>query len=164
MALAFIGLGSNLGPGPKNLLAAWRKLKDMAGVTPLALSPAYRSAPLGMESDAWFTNAVGVCETSLPPRGLLSVLLKIEADMGRDRAAGRDRVIDLDLLYYDQQIIKEPGLVVPHPEIAQRLFVLAPLCDLAPDHPHPATGRSSLEMRQRVAGQAVELIAWGKPS
>ena len=164
MALAFIGLGSNLGPGPENLRLAWHKLKSLAGVTPLALSSFYRSSPLGMISQAWFTNAVGVCETRLPPAGFLAVLLGVEAEMGRDRAAGRDRVIDLDLLYYDQQIIKEPGLVVPHPEIAQRLFVLAPLCDLAPDHPHPATGRSSLEMRQRVAGQAVELIAWGKPS
>lgn len=161
MALVFIGLGSNLGDGRANLREAWQRLVGLDGVTGIALSQAYRSAPLGLESAHWFTNAVGVCETRLAPQTLLASLLRIESDMGRDRAAGRDRVIDLDLLYYDDLVLQEPGLTLPHPEIANRLFVLQPLTELAPEHRHPLNGRTSREMRQQVAGQEVErLSSW----
>lgn len=160
MALVFIGLGSNLGDGRANLREAWQRLGGVAELTPLTLSHPYRSAPLAMVSSHWFTNAVGVCESKLPPRELLARLLAIEAAMGRDRSQGRDRVIDLDILYYDDLVEQGPDLTLPHPEIENRLFVLAPLAELAPDHQHPLTGRSSREMLQRLAGQTVERIAW----
>jgi 2-amino-4-hydroxy-6-hydroxymethyldihydropteridine diphosphokinase len=160
MALVFIGLGSNLGNGRANLREAWRRLRTIAGLTPLTLSSAYRSAPVGMMSTQWFTNAVGVCETKLSARDLLDRLLEIETAMGRDRAQGRDRVIDLDILYYEDRVESGPPLTLPHPEIANRLFVLAPLAELAPDHVNPQTGLTSREMIRRVTDQMVEQISW----
>ncbi len=160
MALVFIGLGSNLGDGRVNLQEAWRRLGAIAGLTPFALSHAYRSAPVGMASKQWFTNAVGVCETRLPAQSLLARLLEIETAMGRERALGQDRVIDLDILYYDDCVEQGPELIIPHPEIENRLFVLAPLAELAPDHRHPLTGLTSREMQRRVAAQEVEQIPW----
>ena len=160
MALVFIGLGSNLGDGRANLQEAWQRLSAVAGLTALTLSHAYRSAPVGLASKQWFTNAVGVCETKLPAPTLLASLLAVEAAMGRDREKGRDRVIDLDILYYDDLVVQGPELVIPHPEIENRLFVLAPLTELAPDHRHPLTGLSSRAMQRRVADQAVTQIPW----
>ncbi len=160
MALVFIGLGSNLGDGRANLREAWRRLGKLAGLTPLTLSHPYRSAPVAMASAQWFTNAVGVCETKLQPGELLTSLLATETAMGRDRAQGQDRVIDLDILYYDDLVTQGPHLALPHPEIANRLFVLAPLTELSPDHRHPVSGLTSREMLSRLTGQAVEQMAW----
>lgn len=159
MALVFIGLGSNLGDGRANLRQAWKRLGGEK-LTPLTLSHPYRSAPMGMVSEHWFTNAVGVCETKLTPQALLDRLLATEAALGRDRTLGQDRVIDLDILYFDDLVEQGPTLTLPHPEIASRLFVLAPLNELAPDHRHPVTGLTSREMLARLAGQTVERLAW----
>lgn len=160
MALVFIGLGSNLGDGRVNLRHAWHRLGQLGQLTPLTLSHPYRSAPMGMESEYWFTNAVGVCETRLLPDDLLASLLATETAMGRDRSQGLDRVIDLDILYYDDLVTQGPKLDLPHPEIANRLFVLAPLTELSPDHRHPVTGLTSREMLGRITGQTVERISW----
>lgn len=160
MALVFIGLGSNLGNGRANLQEAWRRLGAVSGVQKLILSHAYESAALGMESEQQFTNAVGVCETKLSPEDLLAALLQTEAAMGRDRRQGRDRVIDLDILYYDDRVLQGQTLSIPHPEIANRLFVLAPLAEIAPDHQHPVTGLTSLQMQQRLLDQKVAQISW----
>lgn len=160
MALVFIGLGSNVGDGRENLRTAWRSLGGLPGVMTLTLSHPYRSEPVGMTSEQWFTNAVGVCETKITPQELLVLLLQIEQAMGRDRARGMDRVIDLDILYYNDLVLNEPELTIPHSELANRLFVLAPLAEVAPDHRHPVSQKTSLEMRQRVRGQAVDQISW----
>ena len=160
MALVFIGLGSNLGDGRANLQEAWQRLGASPGVQTLILSHAYASAPVGMASVQKFTNAVGVCETKLSPQELLAALLQTEAAMGRDRSQGMDRVIDLDILYFDDCVVQGPALSIPHPEIGNRLFVLAPLAELAPDHRHPVSGLTSREMQRRVADQAVAQIPW----
>ena len=153
-------MGSTLGNGRANLQEAWRRLGSQAGVKTLILSHAYESAAIGMVSNQLFTNAVGVCETKLTPQALLAGLLQIEIDMGRDRTQGQDRSIDLDILYYDDCIVHEPRLSIPHPEIANRLFVLMPLTELAPDHQHPVTGLTSLQMQRRVVSQIVKQIPW----
>lgn len=160
MALVFIGLGSNLGDGRANLQEAWRRVGAIPGVQKLILSHAYESVAVGMDSEQLFTNAVGVCETKLPPQGLLDGLLQTEAAMGRDRSQGMDRIIDLDILYYDECVVQDSTLSIPHPEIANRLFVLAPLTELAPDHLHPLTGLTSLQMQKRVLDQKVDQISW----
>lgn len=160
MSLVFLGLGSNLGDGRANLQEAWRRLKAIPGLMPLALSHPYESAALGMTSAQLFTNAVGVGETTLTPQALLEVLLQTESAMGRDRSQGMDRVIDLDILLYDTWVLKTPTLTIPHPEMANRLFVLAPLCELAPDHLHPITGLTSRQMEGRLLGQQVRQITW----
>ncbi len=152
MALAFIALGSNIGDGRANLLRAWQELKG-SGITPLALSSPYKTAPVGMTSESWFTNAVGMVETVKAPASLLCALLELETRMGRNRARGMDRIIDLDILYHDDLLCHDTDLDLPHPEIEGRLFVLAPLAELAPDHLHPVSGLSSSQMLRRLERQ-----------
>jgi 2-amino-4-hydroxy-6-hydroxymethyldihydropteridine diphosphokinase len=162
MVEAFIGLGSNLGDGQANLRAAWQRLGAVPGVTLTALSHPYRTAPVGIETSHWFTNAVGSLRTELTPDKLLGVLLAIELELGRDREHGRDRTVDLDLLLYGNAVVALPGCVVPHPELAKRLFVLAPLAELAPQLLHPQLGRTVRELCHEVeqAGQLVERNEW----
>jgi 2-amino-4-hydroxy-6-hydroxymethyldihydropteridine diphosphokinase len=162
MAEAFVGLGSNLGDGQANLLAAWQRLGREPGVALGALSRPYRTAPVGMESAQWFTNAVGRVATELAPDKLLGVLLGIEIELGRDRAAGRDRTVDLDLLLYDAVESAEPSCTLPHPELGNRLFVLAPLNELAPDLVVPRLERTVRELCRTAeeAGQLVERNEW----
>ncbi|MDH5298798.1 MAG: 2-amino-4-hydroxy-6-hydroxymethyldihydropteridine diphosphokinase [Desulfobulbaceae bacterium] len=163
MALAFIGLGSNLGDGRANLREAWRRLGKTAGVTPLTLSSPYLTAPVGMPSEQWFTNAVGAMETTLAPQPLLDLLLGIERAMGRDRSKGEDRIVDLDLLFYNDLVQNSATLVLPHPEFHRRLFVLAPLAELAPDHVDPRSGLGVRQMHRTLAADTTQMIrrtAW----
>jgi len=167
MALAFIGLGSNQGDGRLNLRQAWKKLGRAAGVTTLAIASPYRTSPVAVPghqplSTTPFTNSVGVIDTRLAPLDLLHVILAIEETMGRDRGNGPDRVIDLDLLFYNELTMMSPELVLPHPEIAGRLFVLLPLCEIAPDHIHPANGKSSRQMLRELNDpeQQAKKISW----
>jgi len=137
MVRTFIGLGSNLGDGPAIISAAWQMLGEEKGLATVIISHPYISAPVGMSSRHWFTNCVGELKTELTARELLLVLLRIEAAFGRtrdERGAGyQDRSLDLDILYFGNLSLDEPGLVLPHPRIAERLFVLSPLAELAPD-------------------------------
>ena len=161
MSLAFIGLGSNEGNTFQNLQGAWKKLAVKGCGTLLSMSSPYKSEPVGIPTANWFLNAVGVIETKLSPEDLLEKMLTIEKEMGRDRSHGVDRCIDLDLLYYDNLIINSPDLVLPHPEIQNRLFVLLPLAELAPDHLHPVLEQTTRMMCKRLAVEkSVEKISW----
>ena len=157
---AFIGLGSNLGDGQANLIDAWQRLGEVAGITLNRLSRPYRSEPIGLDTNHWFTNAVGEIFTSLSPTELLTAMLAIETKLGRDRALTQDRPVDLDLLYYGDLMLQSQTLTVPHPRIAERLFVLAPLAELAPEHVHPILGRTSLVLLRELRGQTVERQEW----
>ena len=150
MALVFIGLGSNLGDTRVHVRQGWQRLGNHPDITLLAISSPYKTAPMGMESDQWFTNAVGVLQTTLSASDLLQHMLRVEEEMGRDRKAGMDRTLDLDILYYDDEIIAEAALEIPHPEISRRLFVLVPLVEVAPDHVHPILGLSSRAMNSSL--------------
>ena len=125
-----------MGDGRENLSLAWDKLTTTAGHS-LGLSSPYLTEPVGMESQYLFTNAVGILETKLDPEALLASMLDLEKQMGRDRKKGKDRIVDLDLLFYDDLVMHTSSLILPHPEIAHRLFVLAPLAELAPEYTHP---------------------------
>jgi 2-amino-4-hydroxy-6-hydroxymethyldihydropteridine diphosphokinase len=160
VALVFIGLGSNLGDTRVHVRQGWQRLGNHPDITLLTISSPYKTAPVGMESDHWFTNAVGVLQTILSASDLLQYMLQVEQEMGRDREAGMDRTLDLDILYYDDDIIAEADLEVPHPEISRRLFVLAPLAEVAPDHIHPQLGLSSRAMKQRFGGEFVQKGEW----
>ncbi|HIJ89539.1 MAG: 2-amino-4-hydroxy-6-hydroxymethyldihydropteridine diphosphokinase [Desulfobulbaceae bacterium] len=158
---AFIGLGSNLGDGQSNLMAAWQRLGEVAGIILNRLSSPYRTEPVDLDTPHWFTNAVGEITTTLSPMELLAAMLAIETDMGRDRTLTKDRPVDLDLLYYGEMMINSQTLTVPHPHIAGRLFVLAPLAELAPEHVHPTLGRTNLELCLELRAQAgVERQEW----
>ena len=155
MSLAFIGLGSNMGDGCRNLQTAWRLAGNNPAITTLAISSPYLTRPVNKKewaeegkklSDQWFTNAVGVLETGLTPHHLLEVLKKLESTMGRDSCETVDRPVDLDILYYDDLVLSRAELEIPHPEIQHRRFVLTPLAEIAPDHQHPVTGLTTRQM------------------
>ncbi len=127
----FIALGSNVGDRWSNFLSAISMLRA-GGVEVVRCSNVYETEPVGMESSLTFFNCVCQAETSHSPRSLLSLFLEIEAALGRDRSRGPDREMDLDLLFYDDIAIDEPGLTVPHPRLDQRRFVLEPWADISP--------------------------------
>jgi 2-amino-4-hydroxy-6-hydroxymethyldihydropteridine diphosphokinase len=134
----FIGLGSNLGDGIRILRAAWERIGEREGVTLSVLSHPYLTAPVDMESSNLFTNAVGMLQTTVPVRQLLSDLLQIESEFGRRRDISntgyQDRSLDLDILCSDGVVLDTPELVLPHPRLAERLFVLAPFAEIAPEY------------------------------
>jgi len=149
----FIALGSNLGDGRAILSAAWQRIGEEEGIATVLLSHPYISAPVNMTSRNWFTNCVGELKTILSPLELLAVVLRIEAAFGRTRSESavgyQDRVLDLDILYYGDLTLDIPGLVLPHPRIGDRLFVLRPLAAIAPEfrsRPHAKTVRE-MEMQ-----------------
>ena len=151
MVTAYVGLGSNLGNCRENLLQAWARLAEVRGIKLLALSSPYRSEPVGMESTNWFINAVGSLQTALQPEELLDEMLAVEASLGRKRGLQgkpEDRTVDLDLLYWGDRVCDDPKVILPHPEIADRLFVLLPLAEIGPRLIHPVSGKTSLEMLQ----------------
>ena len=162
MARAFIGLGSNLGDGLKNLEQAWRRIGQIKGVSLHAISSPYRTEPLGIDTEKWFTNAVGLLETMISCEQLMAALLEVERGMGRDRAKGPDRTVDLDLLFYDDLVYETATIVVPHPEVRNRLFVLAPLAELAPGFVHPVLGKTMRQLLSKVeqSGQKVYKSNW----
>jgi 2-amino-4-hydroxy-6-hydroxymethyldihydropteridine diphosphokinase len=168
-AIACIGLGSNLGDSMQILHNGWKRLGRQKGISLQALSAPYRSKPVDMESKHWFINAAGVIKTILPPETLLKRLLFIEQDLGRirdfDSEEHQDRTLDLDLLLYNDLVLKTPCLQIPHPQMHKRLFVLAPLAEVASDMIHPVRQLSIetlkqglLNNRQSKKGQEVYRI------
>jgi len=138
---AFIGLGANLGDPESQVRRAVAALADLPRTRLLASSSLYRSAPVGVGPQPDFVNAVAQVETGLPARDLLEELLTAEARAGRERPApGAARTLDLDLLLYGDELIDEPGLVVPHPRMHERAFVLLPLAEIAADAVIPRKG------------------------
>jgi 2-amino-4-hydroxy-6-hydroxymethyldihydropteridine diphosphokinase len=169
----WLGLGSNLGDSRRILLQAWQQLGDETGISTCALSAPYGSDPVGMESDNRFLNAVGVLETDLDPEALLSLLQQVEKGFGRDKKTGEDgyhdRLLDLDILYYGDRVLAAGNLVLPHPHIAGRLFVLAPLVEIDPEHRDPVIGQTAKAMyhelflqmeRGTVALQQIHCEEW----
>jgi 2-amino-4-hydroxy-6-hydroxymethyldihydropteridine diphosphokinase len=149
---AIIGLGSNLGNGQAILREAWDILGTVPGIVLDGLSSPYMTAPVGMTSRHWFTNAVGRLRVSLPPLDLLYALFAVEKRFGRTRDnesfGYQDRSLDLDLLYYGTQVMDSPELTLPHPRIGDRLFVLAPFAELEPDFRDCSSGMAISERAQ----------------
>jgi 2-amino-4-hydroxy-6-hydroxymethyldihydropteridine diphosphokinase len=152
MTLAYIGLGSNLGDRAENLRRALERLKQLGSVRGSAVR---ETDPVGVLDQPKFLNAVAALDTEIAARELLSRLLEIERGLGRDRsteARWGPRTIDLDLLLYGDEVIDEPGLTVPHPRLADRRFVLEPLCELNEDLTLPDGSRVRDLLGGRSAG------------
>lgn len=141
MAHAFVGLGSNLGERTHTLRRAVHALNRAPRCAVLRVSRFHASAPLGGLQQPWYLNAVAIMATSLAPHALLMELLAIEQAMGRQRSTRwASRILDLDLLLFDDLTLESPVLRLPHPGIAQRSFVLQPLMELAPQLVIPGLG------------------------
>jgi len=162
MSEALIGLGTNLGDRRRNLEEAARALASLPGTSVRAVSEAFPTAAVGDPGGPEFLNAAAVLDTSLEPRLLLWHLLLVESRLGRERGrANGPRTIDLDLLFYDDRLIDENDLVVPHPRASERAFVLGPLAAIAPGFRHPADGRTIAELAA-AAGAAAPAEAPGR--
>jgi 2-amino-4-hydroxy-6-hydroxymethyldihydropteridine diphosphokinase len=152
----FVGLGANLGDPRTTLAQALKAMAALPGTRLVASSPLYLSAPVDAQGPD-FANAVAELETTLAPRELMLALQAIEQAHGRRRPyRNAPRTLDLDLLLYGQRVIDEAGLVVPHPRLQDRAFVLLPLAELAPDLVHPRLGRLDA-FRERVADQPIRV-------
>ncbi len=158
MANAYVGIGANL----ENPAARVRDAFVMLGALPdtrlVKRSSLYRTKPQGYAAQPDFVNAVAGLDTGLAPAELLDGLQAIETKAGRRRSfPNAPRTLDLDLLLYDAQRIDQPGLVVPHPRMHERAFVLVPLVEIAPDVRIPGAGRAR-DFLPGVAGQVVERL------
>jgi len=149
--IAAIALGSNLpspfGPPEANLREALKRLTDVGHV--IAISTFHATDPVGYLDQPRFLNAAALLETNLTPIDLLHQLLAIEHAMGRDRSTAPPkgpRIIDLDLLLYNDLIVQTPELTLPHPALHERRFVLAPLAEIAPNLEHPALHRNIADL------------------
>ncbi len=147
MHKVFIGIGSNLGDREK----ACRQAVEQIGCIPdsrlLRCSGWYLAKPVGVEGQDWYVNGVVLVETALGPLELLRQLQRIEKEMGRIRKVRWEaRLIDLDILFFDREILSLADLEIPHPRVHERRFTLLPLLELAPDYIHPVSGLSVREL------------------
>lgn len=146
MKQAVILLGTNLNDRPTNLKQAREHIAAQIGKI-IQVSSVYRTAPWGNTDQEDFLNQIVVVETTIHAVELLAVLLQIEKEMGRVRTKKwAPRLIDLDILYYDSEIISEKELKVPHPFIQDRRFTLIPLAEIQPDYIHPVFGMSNSDL------------------
>ena len=156
MSVAYVGLGANIGEPRAQLDAAWDAIGRLPQTRAIARSGLYRTAPLGYENQPDFLNCVGKLDTTLDPHALLRNLQKIEQDLGRVRSfRNAPRTIDLDVLLYGDKIVDTRDLVVPHPRMHERAFVLKPLLELDPGVVIPGRG-SAADLLHACAGQRVE--------
>ncbi|MHB1936603.1 MAG: 2-amino-4-hydroxy-6-hydroxymethyldihydropteridine diphosphokinase [Acidobacteriaceae bacterium] len=146
-AIAYIALGANLGDRERTLRSAIAGLGQVGSVE--AVSSFYETAPVGLVEQPDFLNAVATLRTALPPQELMAALLRVEKQHGRDRSVSvpkGPRTLDLDLLSYDDVVMDTPALSLPHPALAERRFVLAPLAEIAPDWRHPVLEKTAAEL------------------
>lgn len=156
MARIYLGLGSNLGDKEANLLKAIEQIEKQIGPI-VARSVFFVSEPWGFESNNTFINACVAADTTLSPEECLRWLKLLEKALGRpERVSGeyKDRVIDLDILFYDDLVVEDSNLILPHPFLHLRNFVLTPLTEIAPDLIHPVFKKTIRELQSELIGQS----------
>ncbi|MEO7207330.1 MAG: 2-amino-4-hydroxy-6-hydroxymethyldihydropteridine diphosphokinase [Steroidobacteraceae bacterium] len=155
---AYVAIGSNLGSPRDRVLEAMQRLASLSAADTLLRSRLYLSRPMGPQDQPDFINAAAGLLTRLTPQELLAGLLEIERSMGRtQRERWGPRVIDLDLVWMVDAAVDEPGLMVPHPGVSIRNFVLYPLADIAPTIMIPGTG-TVLDLKRNVGGDGISVL------
>lgn len=152
MAIAYLSLGTNIGNKRRNMVTAAALLTERVGDI-LALSDFYETEPWGFESENVFLNAAVMLETSFTPQELLAVTQQIEVEMGRkEKSQGsyHDRIIDIDILMYDELVMQTAELTLPHPLMHERKFVLEPLAEIAPNVIHPVINKTISSLNEIV--------------
>ncbi|WP_374686783.1 2-amino-4-hydroxy-6-hydroxymethyldihydropteridine diphosphokinase [Promineifilum sp.] len=157
MSRLYLSLGSNLNERYANLRRAIALLREHMSVT--AISPVYATEPWGDKNQPPFLNICVAASTTLAPHDVLHLIKSIETEMGRQPShRWGPRLIDIDIVFYDNLVLHDEELMVPHPRLAERAFVLAPLADLIPDFRHPQTGETVQELLDRVGADGVERL------
>lgn len=156
---AYLSLGSNLGDREENLRDAIASLGELGEVA--AVSSLYETEPVEVVAQPWFLNCAVTLVTERMPRQLLAALLKIEQTMGRRRTQVKGpRIIDIDILLFGSSVVETPQLIIPHPAMHERRFVLEPLAEIAPDARHPIFKRTARELRDALPpGPAVKKVS-----
>jgi len=145
----YLSLGSNVGEREANLRHAIERLQDLGQVQ--AVSSLYETEPVEFTAQPWFLNCAVALETTRMPKQLLQALLDLEVEMGRRRTQNKGpRIIDLDILLFGNSIVNAPGLTIPHPALAERRFVLAPLAEIAAEVVHPVLKKTIRELRDAL--------------
>jgi len=155
MALVYLSLGSNVGDRMAHLREAVTRLSSVGRV--IGVSPIYETEPVDFTGQPWFLNCAAALETGKTPQQLMAGIIAIETDMGRRRVQKKGpRLIDIDILLFDDVIIDAPELIIPHPAMHERRFVLEPLAEIAPEVVHPVLKKTIRELRDALpAGQVV---------
>ena len=147
--MVYLGLGTNLGDKEQNLRMSIKKIEERIGNV-VSLSAFYATAPWGFSSENSFLNAAVCVETTLLPLQVLEETQKIERELGRTEKSVNglyaDRLIDIDLLLYDDRVMDAEGLILPHPLMTERRFVMEPLSEIAPDVVHPVLHKTMKEL------------------
>ncbi len=154
MHTIYLGLGTNLGDRSANLQAAIAGLAEKLVIT--AVSPLYQTPPWGVTDQPDFLNLCLAAETDLPPADLLAFIKNLEVELGRQPTKRwGPRLIDIDILFYANQLVETENMTIPHPRLAERAFVLRPLADIAPDFVHPVLGQTMADLAAQVGDEGI---------
>ena len=152
MAIAYLGLGTNVGNKRRNMITAAALLAERGGDI-LALSGFYETEPWGFESENFFLNAAVKLKTSFSPLEVLQITQQIEKELGRTEKSNgvyHDRIIDIDILLYEDEVLQIPELTLPHPLMHERKFVMDPLAEIAPFVVHPVLKERIIDLKERL--------------